>query len=135
MATNYRRGADFERKVMRDLEAHGYCVVRSAGSHSPADLIALRRAAIGASADGAYIATCPEVVAVQCKRNGRLDPEEWNEFWEWCLKACAKPILASRGANGRAIIYSTLTSRKDGKGRQPLESWTPQSEGSTDEVS
>lgn len=114
MATNYSRGAEFERKVARDLEGHGYVWVRSAGSHSPADILALR---VG------------ETLAVQCKRNGRLDPEEWNEFYCWAALAGATPILASKGPRGSGIIYSRLTSRKDGRGRQPLESWTPQKLG------
>lgn len=111
MTTNYRRGADFERATMKDLEGHGYAVVRSAGSHSPADLIALR---VG------------ETLAIQCKRNGRLDPDEWNQFYCWAALAGATPILASKGPRGSGIIYGRLTSRKDGRGRQPLEPWVPQ---------
>ena len=116
MATNYTRGATFERKVARNLEEWGYVTVRSAGSHSPADVIAMRYGII---------------VSVQCKLNGRVDPDEWNEFWEFCLLAGAKPIVAAPQADGRktGIIYRRLTSRKDGRGRQPWESWTPQIEG------
>ena len=129
MATNYQRGADFERTVAKDIESHGYVTVRSAGSHSPADLLAARSTLLSA------LYGYSEVVAVQCKRDGRLDPDEWNEFWEWCRKGGAIPILASKGPRGSGIIYRRLTSRKDGRGRQPWESWTPQIEGSTDEVS
>ena len=38
----YRRGADFERRVKKHFEGEGFLVVRSAGSHSPIDLIAMR---------------------------------------------------------------------------------------------
>lgn len=116
MATNYTRGAAFERKVAKDLEGYGYVTVRSAGSHSPADVIAMHYGII---------------VAVQCKLNGRLDPNEWNELWDFCLLAGAKPIVAAPQTDGRktGIIYRRLTSRKDGGGRQPWESWTPQIEG------
>ena len=120
MATNYSRGAEFERRVGHDIESYGYKWVRSSGSHKPADLVALR--------DG-------EVVAIQCKRDGRLAPQEWNKFLDWCEAAGATPVLASKGPRGSGIIYSRLTSRKDGRGRQPLESWTPQIEGKQDEVS
>ena len=42
MANNYRRGADAERAAMRLLTAEGWpLVIRSAGSKSPADLVAL----------------------------------------------------------------------------------------------
>lgn len=128
MATNYSRGANFERTVMRDLEGRGYAVLRSAGSHSPADVVALRKSLLST------VYGYGEVVAVQCKRNGRLDPDEWNEFWEWCARAGATPVLASKGPRGCGIIYNRLTSRKDGRGRQPLESWTPIENGDSDEV-
>ena len=116
MATNYQRGATFERKVAADLERYGYVTVRSAGSHSPADVVAMR-----------YGFTA----CVQCKLNGRLDPSEWNELWEFCILAGATPVLAAPGKEGRktGIIYRRLTSSKDGGGRQPWAYWTPQREG------
>lgn len=116
MATNYTRGATFERKVAADLERYGYVTVRSAGSHSPADVIAMAYGAIA---------------AVQCKLDGRLDPDEWNELWEFASAAGATPVLAQPYKDGRkaGIMYQRLTSRKDGKGRQPLAYWTPQRKG------
>ena len=39
--TNYRKGYDLEQKARRELEARGYYVVRSAGSHGAVDLVAL----------------------------------------------------------------------------------------------
>lgn len=112
MATNYQRGAAFERKTQRELEGHGYAVARSAGSHSPADLIAMRHGTIA---------------LVQCKLNGRLDPDEWNELMEFSERAGGIPILASPMKQGRksAIIYHRLVSRKGGRGRQPLAPWEP----------
>lgn len=40
--TNYTRGRNLEYKVKKELEAQGYLVIRSSGSHSPFDLIAMR---------------------------------------------------------------------------------------------
>lgn len=114
MATNYTKGAAFERKVAKDLEGYGYVTVRSAGSHSPADLVAMRHG---------------ELVCVQCKSDGRLDPEEWNDFWEFCELAGALPVMAKVGPQGKGVVYNVLTSRKDGRGRQPLAPWVPQREG------
>ena len=41
--TNYERGANFERRVKKEYEKLGYYVMRSAGSHGVADLVALKR--------------------------------------------------------------------------------------------
>ena len=40
--THYRKGTDFERRVKHELEDAGWFVVRSAGSHGPVDLVAIR---------------------------------------------------------------------------------------------
>lgn len=120
MATNYNRGARFERKVADHLESFGYVTVRSAGSRKPADVVAMRHG---------------ELVCVQAKTNGRLDPDEWNKFFEWCGRAGAIPVLSQVGPLKRDIIYHRLLGRKDGRGRQPLASWTPQGEGNGNEVS
>lgn len=113
MATNYRKGANFEYRTKSDLEKMGYSVVRSAGSHSPADLIAMKHG---------------EIAAIQCKFSGILPPREWNELWEWCDNAGVVPVMASKGPWGTGIMYQRLTSRKDGRGRQPLAPWEPQRE-------
>ena len=120
MATNYQRGADFERSVVKDLEGHGYASIRSAGSHKPADVVAMK---VG------------ETLAIQCKRDGILRPDEWNKFYCWAAIAGAIPILASKGPRGSGIIYHRLTGRKVGRGRQPLAPWVPQREGKQDGVS
>lgn len=116
MATNYTRGAAFERKVAEDLAQYGYCTVRSAGSHSPADVVALRKGVI---------------LCVQCKLDGYIRPDEWNKLLEWSKAAGGVALLAQPHKEGRktGIIYHRLTSRKDGRGRQPLAPWEPQTKG------
>ncbi len=39
MKNPYKKGTDFERKVKKLFEEHGFTVIRSAGSHSNADLL------------------------------------------------------------------------------------------------
>lgn len=39
---NYGKGVAFERYLKKQLEANGYYVMRSSGSHGPADLIAIK---------------------------------------------------------------------------------------------
>ena len=40
---HYSRGANFERRVKKYYEDKGFLVLRSAGSHSPIDLFAMRQ--------------------------------------------------------------------------------------------
>jgi len=44
--TNYTRGRAFEYKCKHDLQAMGYTVLRTAGSHGPADLIAFDKSTV-----------------------------------------------------------------------------------------
>ncbi|NIQ88667.1 MAG: hypothetical protein GWN93_06130 [Deltaproteobacteria bacterium] len=46
MATKYEQGRRFEQRVRNYLEEAGYCVVRSAGSKGPADLVAFDQSVI-----------------------------------------------------------------------------------------
>lgn len=106
--SNYKSGADFERLCKAALESEGYACVRSAGSHSPADIIAMRAG--------------ETPVAVQCKRDGRLDPAEWNGFLEWCEQAGALPVMAEKVRGG--IRWHEIKGRKTGRGSQPMEDWS-----------
>ena len=40
--TQYRRGANYERKIKKEYEEDGYLVLRSAGSKGPFDLVAIK---------------------------------------------------------------------------------------------
>lgn len=54
-----RRGINFERRVKKYLEDRGWFAVRCAGS-KPVDVIAMRKG---------------EVRIIECKINGKIDPE------------------------------------------------------------
>ncbi len=85
--SNYSRGYAFELRVKRSLEKRGYFVVRSSGSHGPADLLAV-------SKDG-------KILAVQCKLDGYLPPEEWRKLVALSGRYPLEPVLAFR--QGRKI--------------------------------
>ena len=108
--TNYGKGARFENDVKRDLERRGFVVIRAAGSHGEADLVAL--------------AAGKDTLFVQCKYDGRLDPEPWNQHFDESLKAGAVAILAWRGWRGNmraGIVYKVLVGRKgEGIHNQPF---------------
>jgi Holliday junction resolvase len=80
--TQYERGANFERRVKRWLEGQGYFCVRSAGSKGPVDLVAV----------GPY-----ETVLVQCKKGGRMSPEERNELLRLKHGYCVRVAMAVPG--------------------------------------
>jgi len=79
--TNAARGAAFERRCRDLLTADGWHVVRSAGSRGVVDLYAMR---LG------------QLRIVQCKINGRLDPEPRAALCTLAVMLGATPMLAKR---------------------------------------
>lgn len=110
MVTQYQRGADFERRVQKDMASHGYLAHRTPGSKTPVDVYSFKHG--------------DEWVFIQCKTGGSLGPEEWNKFLDFCELWDATPIMAEKAKRG--IKYHLLTGRKDGTGkRQPMADWEP----------
>ena len=87
MTTNYNRGAQCERALIAKLEGMGYSCVRSAGSHTPVDVVAW---------------DSHQIRAIQVKR-GELSPKEirdileilaeipgpgttQRELWQWVIR-------------------------------------------------
>ena len=106
--THYTRGRDFEYRVKRHLERHGFEVARMAGSHTAVDLMALR--------PGNWL-------FIQCKTDGRISAEQWNKLLLMAQWANATPLLASKDGQGH-IVYARLTGEKRGRER-PCEAWEP----------
>ena len=72
MNRNYKNGREKEYRTRKKLLEAGWdVVVRSAGSHSPFDLIAVKRPQVGAAG---------QLLLVQCKPND--SPYERNKAWE-----------------------------------------------------
>jgi hypothetical protein len=90
--TQYSRGADFERKVKKDLIAHGAMVDRTAGSRGTHDLVAIWPG--------------PEVVLIQCKRDGRMSIEDRRAFVLEGLTYDCTTVLAY---SDKGIQYSELS--------------------------
>jgi Holliday junction resolvase len=95
-ASEPRAGRAFEYKVRDRLRGDGYWVMRSPGSRTVVDLLAIKPG---------------QVLFVQCKVNGRLDPGEWNALWGAAGEAGAVPVLASRPFRGH-LCLSELTGPK-----------------------
>lgn len=109
-STPRQRGDAFERRVRHQLDAAGYVTVRSSGSSGPFDLLALR---------------IRELYLVQCKRDGRLDPHEWNVLVDLAHELGGDAILAQNDA-ARHVEYRRLLTYKGSPREGPLwEPWKP----------
>jgi len=110
--TNYKRGYNFEKRVQKALEDKGYFVVRSAGSKGPVDLVAID--------DG-------QVYLIQCKRQGHMPPQEWNNLFLISSKLRAMPLLAHMPAGKkRGIEFIQITGVRDAYSRvYPGVQWEP----------
>ena len=118
--TNYRRGADFERRVCVDLTSYGWASFRSAGSRGVADVLGIRPG---------------EVALIQCKTDGMISLAEWNNLWElaWRLnpgrpmpdpRRTVRPVLALK-SDDRGIEYRLVGALAEHGRRRKWEPWSP----------
>lgn len=104
---NYSSGAALEYRARDALRGQGYLVIRAAGSHGPADLVAIR------PKDGPRKPS-PDVLLVQCKRNGRMSPGERSELaWLAERLGCTAAMVAAR-KDGRKLVLDWFVVRPDG---------------------
>lgn len=100
----YAAGTRFEHKTRDDLRANGYEVVRAAGSKggTKADLLAFKPG---------------QLLLIQCKRDGRLSPVEWDRLVEVASWVGGLAILAANGPAGRGVHYVRLCAPKRPRSR------------------
>ena len=109
-----RKGSAFENRTAQDLEAAGWpYVTRASNSKGIADVVAIRP---------------DEVLFVECKTNGVLGVQQWNELYHRALQAggtpvCAMPVDRRRNPGHPGIRYMRLLAPKNGAlgVRQPWE--------------
>ena len=71
MNKNYESGRRFEYRVKEYLEKKGYYVMRSAGSKSPFDLIAIQTKGMSSIAP---------TILIQCKHGAKISKQERNKL-------------------------------------------------------
>ena len=104
------KGADFERLCRKELELWGWTVCRSAGSHGPADLWAIRK-------EGRY---SRRLLFVQVKSGKQTcSPREWNQLVQAAEKVGAVPVLADKAPRVTAPQWWEITGRKSGRRGEP----------------
>lgn len=120
--TQYARGRRFEYRVKQDLEKRGYYAVLSPGSHSVTDIIGIRYTGY---TDLLTVHT-HRLLFVQCKFNGTLGPQDWNELMDVAAKHGGIPILSDTVGPRKPLRYWQLTERKlDRKHIQRKIEFTP----------
>lgn len=87
MTTNYHKGRRFEYRVRDLYRKHGWYVLRSAGSKTVTDLVA--------------IGTNGTVHFIQCKADGKISVEELIELVSTALHYSSIPVVAVR--HGRKL--------------------------------
>jgi Holliday junction resolvase len=85
MTSKYGRGRAFEYRVKDMLEREGYFVIRSAGSHSVADLVAIK--------PSKFMPNAPDVALVQCFLRTKAKDEIVN-LLTTCSKLKVIPCVA-----------------------------------------
>lgn len=105
MSGHYQRGVRLEHAVRTALRADGFEVIRSAGSKSKVDLVAVKTGAL---------------VFVQCKLDGRCSPAERAELYRLAGLVGAVPVVAAKPPR-TPISYRRLT----GIGPRDHEPWIP----------
>jgi Holliday junction resolvase len=90
--SHYSRGANFERRVAAYYKDKGFLVIRSAGSHSPVDLVALRAG---------------EVILIQVKIDGRLSKIAREQLIELGRENKCQVHFVSR--IGKKLVMEELT--------------------------
>lgn len=88
-------GTRFEHRILSTLRSYGYWATRTPASRSAVDIVAVRP---------------DQVLFVQCKVDGRLDPDGWNALYDLRL-AGGLPILVER-LPGYRLAWWRLTAYK-----------------------
>lgn len=106
--SNYRRGADFERRVRDRLYKDGAAlVVRAAQSRGKVDLLALWP--VNWRDPEGYLRTSTPPKLVQCKtRTARMSSLEKIDLVFLADQVGGVPILAEPGLNGKGVKFTDL---------------------------
>lgn len=113
-----RQGANFELKVMHDLEEHDYMCFRSSGSRGAIDVGAVHRAPLYGGGKS--------FLAVQCKlTNPVISPAERLAVQDWALCAEATPLVAHWAKDAKTGLMRVHYRQLTGPGPKDWAHWAP----------
>lgn len=117
----YERGVRFERATRDDLEGNGYEVIRSAGSKSKVDLVAIKQG---------------QLLLIQCKPAGtrKLPNADWNRLVDLARMCGAEPIVAAKVPGRtrpeyRRLLVRLVPREQPAAHRGHFEPWSPDEVG------
>lgn|GEM_PF-1611157 len=117
-----RQGANFELKVMHDLEEHGYTCLRSSGSRGAVDVVAVARR--GWDPVDEYDSS--NLLFIQCKiTNPVIPPYERNAVQDLATRAAAIPLVAHWAPDQTTGLMRVHYRQLTGPGPKDWEHWAP----------
>lgn len=121
-----RQGANFELKVMHDLEEHGYTCLRSSGSRGAVDVWAVPPLRTCSCGCGEISTGGASILAVQCKiTNPVISPAERLAVQDLALRARALPIVAHWAKDPKTKLKRIYYRQLTGPGPDEWAHWAP----------
>lgn len=90
---NYKRGAALEYRMKDKLEKDGWFVVRAAGSHGVADLVAIK-----------FASFAHHILLVSCKLSEYAPPGEIAALQQKAQELQAVPMITTRGKGNQWVL-------------------------------
>jgi len=116
-----RQGANFELKVMHDLEGHGYTCLRSSGSRGAVDVVAVAELGrFNLFDETGYL------LFIQCKiTNPVIPPYERTAVQDLAMRAAAIPLVAHWAADKTTGLMRVHYRMLTGPGPKDWAHWAP----------
>ena len=117
---HYVSGRRKEWKVQEILESEGYATFRTAGSHTPVDVLAFWQ-----KTEKSWPLATPYPVWVQVKSSTPMSNDEWNVLFLNAHSCGALPILAECLPRKPIKFYVLLGTRAKNSHVKPWTEWQP----------
>ena len=114
---HYLAGRKKEWKVQEALEAEGYMTFRTAGSHTPVDVLAFYEIGLRLVQGSA--------VWVQVNSKSPISNDEWNVLYQHATRCGAIPVLAICLSRKPIQFYQLLGTRAKNSHVKPWTPWSP----------
>lgn len=115
--SHYVSGRKKEWRVQKELEQNNYLTFRTAGSHTPVDVLAFYQ--------GRPDELAPFVVWVQVKSASPISNDDWNILYNAAVRCGAVPVLAICLPRKAISYMQLLGTRRPREQKKPWTEWSP----------